>query len=239
MSVRPHPGEETGSYRPAASNGKNSTRATGGQGMGISDTGGSARRPRRLMRRVLIVLGSLILVGALAFGGLLLVTPSVGNAPALTRAQDRRAPRGLPGPAGPGALRRVAGRDRGSPVLLRARHRPVRGGPGRPPPSCSGTGIQGGATIYQQLAKMLYTGGRSDSAKIEAGAGGPGRQAYWTYSSAADPADVRRCRLLRQQRLRPGRGELRLLRGPARPACPGRRRRCWPAWSRARPWTTR
>src|ERR1039457_4518422 len=59
MSVRPHPGEETGSYRGAVSNGKNSTRATGGQGMGTSDTGGSAWRPRRLMRRTLIVLGSL------------------------------------------------------------------------------------------------------------------------------------------------------------------------------------
>ena len=167
MSVRPHPGEETGSYRAAASNGKNSTRATGGQGMGISDTGGSARRPRRLMRRVLIVLGSLILVGAVAFGGLLLVTPSVGNAQSLARAQDRSHHVAFPGPPVPPRFEASIeatedhrfGYEPGVDPFAIARVTAswLTGG---------GTADQGGATIYQQLAKLLYTRTRS-GANIE------------------------------------------------------------------------
>jgi membrane peptidoglycan carboxypeptidase len=158
MSVRPHPGEETGSYRGAASNGKNSTQATGGQGMGISDTGGSARRPRRLMRRALIILGALILVGVVAFGGLLLVTPSVGNAQALARAQDRSHHAVFPGPPVPPRFEASIeatedhrfGYEPGVDPFAIARVTAswLTGG---------GTANQGGATIYQQLAKLLYT----------------------------------------------------------------------------------
>ena len=162
MSVRPHPGEETGSYRGAVSNGKNSTRATGGQGMGTSDTGGSARRPRRLMRRALIILGALILVGVVAFGGLLLVTPSVGNARALARAQDRSHHAVFPGPPVPPRFEASIeatedhrfGYEPGVDPFAIARVTAswLTGG---------GTADQGGATIYQQLAKLLYTGTRT------------------------------------------------------------------------------
>ena len=48
----------------------------------------------------MVVLG-LILVGALALGGLLLVTPSVGDAPARAQALDRQHDAAYPGPAVP------------------------------------------------------------------------------------------------------------------------------------------
>ena len=80
----------------------------GGRGSGINGTtgttstdGAARRRPRRLMRRVLIVVAALIVVGVVAFGGLLLVTPSVGNARALARAQDRAHHAAFPGPPVP------------------------------------------------------------------------------------------------------------------------------------------
>lgn len=135
--------------------------------MGISDTGGSARRPRRLMRRTLIVLGSLILVGVVAFGGLLLVTPSVGNAQSLARAQDRSHHVAFPGPPVPPRFEASIeatedhrfGYEPGVDPFAIARVTAswLTGG---------GTADQGGATIYQQLAKLLYTRTRS-GANIE------------------------------------------------------------------------
>ena len=183
MSVRPHPGEETGSYRGAASSGENSTRATGGQGMGTSDTGGSARRPRRLMRRTLIVLLALVLVGVVAFAGLLLVTPSVGNARALARAQDRAHHAAFPGPPVPPRFAASIeatedhrfGYEPGIDPFAIARVTAswLTGG---------GTADQGGATIYQQLAKLLYTRGRSGAA-VELEQVSLAVKLFMTYSS--------------------------------------------------------
>jgi len=183
MAVRPHPGEETGSYRGAASSGTNSARATGGQGMGTSDTGGSARRPRRLMRRTLIVLLSLVLVGVVAFGGLLLVTPSVGNARALARAQDRSHHVAFPGPPVPPRFAASIeatedhrfGYEPGVDPFAIARVTAswLTGG---------GTADQGGATIYQQLAKLLYTGTRI-GANIELEQIGLAVKLWMSYSS--------------------------------------------------------
>ena len=62
--------------------------------------------------------------------------------------------------AGPGPVRGVPGVHRGSQVLLRAGHRSVRRRPADPG-RITGRPDQGGATLYQQLAKMLYTPGRS------------------------------------------------------------------------------
>src|SRR5712691_12264935 len=50
--------------------------------------GPGRHRGRRLLRLVIGAVVVLALLGILAFGGLLLVTPSVGNARSLVRAQD-------------------------------------------------------------------------------------------------------------------------------------------------------
>lgn len=186
MSVRPHQGEEAGSYRGTArisGNGTGSARATGRRGMSTRDTGGAARRPRRLMRRILIILSALILVGILAFGGLLLVTPSVGNAPALARAQDRSHHAVFPGPPVPPRFAASIeatedhrfGYEPGVDPFAIARVTAswLTGG---------GTADQGGATIYQQLAKLLYTGTRI-GANIELEQISLAVKLWMTYSS--------------------------------------------------------
>src|ERR1039458_6778580 len=47
------------------------------------------RRGLRLLRRLMTLIVVLVVLVALALGALLLVTPSVGNAPTLARQQDR------------------------------------------------------------------------------------------------------------------------------------------------------
>jgi membrane peptidoglycan carboxypeptidase len=124
---------------------------------------GTAPRPPRLprwLRRVLITVLALALAGVLAFATLLLVTPSVGTAPSLAQAFDRAHGAAYPGPPVPSrfAASLVSTEDHrfysepgfdpfaiGRVILAR-----VTGGPD-----------QGGATLYQQLAKMLYTPGQS------------------------------------------------------------------------------
>jgi membrane peptidoglycan carboxypeptidase len=118
------------------------------------------RRWRRRLRAVVISVALLAVLGAAVFGGLLLVTPSVGNARALARAQDRAHHAVYPGPPVPArfAAALVATED----------HRFARE-PGIDPIAIgrvilarlAGRGDQGGATLYQQLAKVLYTQGRS------------------------------------------------------------------------------
>ena len=56
-------------------------------------------RARRLLRRLALTVVVLILLGILAFGGLLIFTPSVGNARQLVAAQDRAHHAAYPGPA--------------------------------------------------------------------------------------------------------------------------------------------
>src|SRR5208282_3995458 len=56
---------------------------------------------RHRARRLAGAVGALILLGAVAFGGLLIVPPSVGNARELAQAQDRAHHVASPGPAVP------------------------------------------------------------------------------------------------------------------------------------------
>jgi hypothetical protein len=128
-------------------------------------------RPRRrwvtVLRRTLAVLGVLVVLGAVGFGGLLLVTPSVGDARMLAQEQDSAHGVAYPGPPVPAkfAAALVATED----------HRFYRD-PGVDPIAVFRVALgylrgdgsqQGGATITQQLAKMLYTPGQS-SLKAEA-----------------------------------------------------------------------
>jgi transglycosylase-like protein len=123
---------------------------------------GAARRRRlpRWLRRFLIVVMSLILVATVGFATLLIVTPSVSNAPALARAIDRAHHAAYPGPPVPARFAEslVATEDHrfyAEPGIdPYAVARVIRG-------RLTGEPDQGGATLYQQLAKMLYTSGRS------------------------------------------------------------------------------
>jgi membrane peptidoglycan carboxypeptidase len=103
------------------------------------------------------------MLGVVGFGGLLLITPSVGNARALARAQNRAHHAVYPGPPVParfaGALEatedhRFAEEPGVDPIAV------VRVMTGW----LTGKGDQGGATLYQQLAKVLYTQGRTGTA---------------------------------------------------------------------------
>ena len=115
---------------------------------------------RRYLRRSLIIFGALLSAGIVAFAGLLAATPSVRNAEALARAQDRAHHAAFPGPPVPPrfAAAIVAtedhrfGSEPGIDLLAIGRVIAAR---------LTGGTDQGGATIYQQLAKMLYTRGRS------------------------------------------------------------------------------
>ena len=122
------------------------------------------RRPRSRGRRLLRALVLLVIVGVLlaglAFGGLLLVTPSVGNAAALVRSQNRAHHAVYPGPPAP---------HRFAAALEATEDHRFASEPGIDPLAIgrvlwarmTGGTDQGGATLYQQLAKVLYTPGRS------------------------------------------------------------------------------
>jgi membrane peptidoglycan carboxypeptidase len=119
-------------------------------------------RARRLLRRLAVTVVVLILLGILAFGGLLIFTPSVGNARQLVAAQDRAHHAAYPGPA-------VAARFAESLVATEDKRFYSEPGidlfaVGRVGLAyVTGHGVQGGATLYQQLAKLLYTHGRSST----------------------------------------------------------------------------
>ena len=127
---------------------------------------GRPRRRHRWLARIAVVILGLILLGALALGGLLLVTPSVGDAPARVQALDRQHDAVYPGPTVPArfAASLVSTEDHrfySEPGIdAFAIGRLIAG-------RVAGRPDQGGATLYQQLAKMLYTPGRSGIA-IEA-----------------------------------------------------------------------
>jgi membrane peptidoglycan carboxypeptidase len=132
---------------------------------------GRPRGPRRrwvtVLRRTLAGLGVLVVLAAAGFCALLIVTPSVGNAQALAQAQDTGHGVAYPGPPVPArfAAALVATEDHRfyhdpgiDPIaVIRVALGYLRGDGSQ----------QGGATITQQLAKMLYTPGRS-SLKAEA-----------------------------------------------------------------------
>jgi membrane peptidoglycan carboxypeptidase len=119
------------------------------------------RWPRRLTRLLAVFL-VLVFMGAIAFGGLLIMTPSAGNAEQLARAQASEHHSVYPGPAVPSKFSRslVATEDHrfysepGIDVFAIARV-------GASYLTGDGGKYQGGATLYQQLAKLLYTGGQS------------------------------------------------------------------------------
>jgi penicillin-binding protein 1A len=95
-------------------------------------------------------------VCVLAFATLLLVTPSVSNAPALAQAFDRAHGAAYPGPLVP---------SRFAASLVATEDHRFYSEPGFDPIAIgrviagrvTGQPDQGGATLYQQLAKMLYT----------------------------------------------------------------------------------
>jgi membrane peptidoglycan carboxypeptidase len=111
--------------------------------------------------RWLLGLGlALVVLGVTAFGALYALTPSVSNAPALARAIDQSHHVAYPGPpvARLFAESLVATEDHrfysepGVDVYAIARVAVSQ---------ITGQGDEGGATLYQQLAKMLYTPGQS------------------------------------------------------------------------------
>jgi penicillin-binding protein 1A len=128
------------------------------------------RRRSRLgpvIRKIILGCVALVLACALGFAVLLLVTPSVGNARQLAQAYDQAHGAPYPGVAAPARFaaaleatedHRFASEPGVDPVAV---GRIVYGG-------VTGRGDEGGATLYQQLAKMLYTPGRSGlTAKAE------------------------------------------------------------------------
>jgi membrane peptidoglycan carboxypeptidase len=128
---------------------------------------GRRRGLRTAVRRVLLGLVALVVACALGFGILLLVTPSVGNARQLADNFDQAHSAPYPGAAAPARFaaaleatedHRFASEPGVDPVAV---GRILYG-------AVTGRGDQGGATLYQQLAKMLYTPGQSAfTAKVE------------------------------------------------------------------------
>ena len=117
-------------------------------------------RRRRYLKRAAIGLAAVIVVLAVAGGALWIVTPSATEATALAGAQARQHGITYPGPAVPENFARplVATEDHrfysepGVDVLAVGRVVQAK---------VTGGGDQGGATIEQQLAKMLYTPGQA------------------------------------------------------------------------------
>lgn len=122
------------------------------------------RSRRRLLtvlaRRTLLVCAALLLAFVVAFGALLLATPSVGNARQLASAIDRAHRADYPGGVVP---------YRFAASLEATEDHRFNSEPGIDPLAigrviysyAAGRGDQGGATLYQQLAKMLYTPGQA------------------------------------------------------------------------------
>ena len=117
-------------------------------------------RGARLLRRTAIAIAMLVLLAVVAFGGLMVVTPSVGNAQKLVQAQDAAHMAVYPGPPVPARF---------AESLIATEDKRFYSEPGIDPFAvgrvafgyATGHGIEGGATLYQQLAKLLYTHGRS------------------------------------------------------------------------------
>ena len=118
------------------------------------------RRARRVLRRLVLAVVVLVLLGVVAFGGLMAATPSAGNAGQLAAEQASAHHVAYPGPPVPArfAAALTATEDwrfYSEPGI--DLYAVVRVGFGY----ITGHGIGGGATLYQQLAKLLYTNGQS------------------------------------------------------------------------------
>jgi len=117
------------------------------------------RRRWRVLRWLLGIVVALLMLSVIAFGVLFALTPSVGNASALARAIDTAHHAAYPGPPVPPLFAEslVATEDHrfysepGVDIYAIARVAAAQ---------ITGHGDQGGATLYQQLAKMLYTSGQ-------------------------------------------------------------------------------
>ena len=118
------------------------------------------RRRWRVLRWLVGLALALVMLAVIAFGVLFALTPSVGNAPALAGAIDKAHHAAYPGPPVSALFAEslVATEDHrfySEPgVDIYAIARVVAS-------QLTGRGDQGGATLYQQLAKMLYTPGQS------------------------------------------------------------------------------
>ena len=118
------------------------------------------RHRSRRIRRVLGAVIALAVLGAIGSAGLLLALPGVGDAPALAAGLARAHGAAYPGPALPP---RVA-----ASLVATEDHR-FYSEPGIDPVAAGrlmlgrldGGPDQGGSTLYQQLARMLYLPGRS------------------------------------------------------------------------------
>jgi penicillin-binding protein 1A len=151
-----------------------SASAGDGSGSGGFASGGSAgsggaagptrplrtRRRFRVAVRIVKVLLALVVVFAAAVGLLFALTPSAGQATALTRAQAQARHIAYPGPAVPPYF---------AQALIATEDHRFNSDPGIDPLAMirvavswiTGRKDQGGSTIDQQLAKNLYTGGHS------------------------------------------------------------------------------
>ena len=118
-------------------------------------------------RKTVLALIALVLAGALGFVLLLLVTPSVANARQLARAFDQAHGAPYPGAAAP--ARFSAALEATEDHRFASEPGIDVFGAGRFIYGMVGGGAdQGGSTLYQQLAKMLYTPGQASlTAKAE------------------------------------------------------------------------
>jgi membrane peptidoglycan carboxypeptidase len=113
-------------------------------------------RGRRWLRRLVLAAAVLLALVVAAAGAIMLITPSVGNAWDLARAQARSHHAAFPGPRVP---------PRFASALIATEDHRFASEPGVDPLAIArvmlsgliGGGDQGGATLYQQLAKVLYT----------------------------------------------------------------------------------
>jgi membrane peptidoglycan carboxypeptidase len=121
----------------------------------------------RTLRRAAAVIAGLIVLGIMVFAGMLLITPSAGNADQLVQSFDAQHDVPYPGPPVPPRFAEslVATEDHlfysepGIDVFAVARLAASQ---------VTGSSDEGGATLYQQLAKLLYTQGQSGTARDEA-----------------------------------------------------------------------
>jgi penicillin-binding protein 1A len=140
---------------------------TGQRWPGTEQGWGSAARPlprrHKWLRRILALMLVFATFCAVIFAALIFMTPSVNNAQQLAQAIDLSHHTVYPGPPVP---------DRFSDALTATEDHRFYSEPGIDPfavaraakGAVTGSADQGGATLYQQLAKMLYTPGQSGAA---------------------------------------------------------------------------
>jgi penicillin-binding protein 1A len=111
---------------------------------------------RKWLRRTAIVVVALALIFVVLGAAVMILTPSVGNAQSLARAQAAEHHEAFPGPLAPAKF---------ATALIATEDHRFASEPGVDPFAIArvflsgliGGGDQGGATLYQQLAKLLYT----------------------------------------------------------------------------------